>query len=238
VAADGTAYGFNNNRSVDRVLQLMDKSITSFRSSPPAKVALDGSLESEPFAPTPPAGGIVLRTITRIKPAPLGCDSANENVARDHFWVPKEEGVEIANLQIPESFKYRLARFAFVDNIRGEPDFWKVEEIKNCDLSVKRLPSYRNRTYAISGPFRMQTSDLRRGYEGTFEGEVAIDLQGNVTAFKAFASGQAWGAGTYAPNPPPGKFPLLIAFSKVDDEMSRTVAPQAAFFGREYITGK
>jgi hypothetical protein len=60
---------------------------------------------------------------------------------------------------------------------------------------------------------------------------------GNVVDFKGIADTQAWGRSTYTPNPPPGKFPLKFAFLLAQNKTD-TVAPQATFFGNEYLTGR
>jgi hypothetical protein len=234
VAADGTAYGFNNNRSLERVHQLLDKSLAQFRANPPAKVDIPSALLDAKFAVTPPDGSSVLRLFTRIKPAPLGCDSANENVARDHLWVLPDEIGALAKGEIPNALRLRLARFALVDNVRGEPDHWRVDEVIKAEFKLKVLSATK---FAIAGDFAMQTKDGKRGYEGKWEGELAIDKGGRLTSFKAYAEGQAWGRSTYTPDPPPGKFPLVVAFVLSGDEMARTVSPQAVFYGREYLTG-
>lgn len=234
VAADGTAYGFNNNRSIERVNQLLDKSLAQFKSTPPAKVEFAASDLDAKFVPEPPAGSFVVRLFTRIKPAPLGCDSANENVARDHLWITPDEAKAIGQGELPDSFKTRLMRFTLVDNVRGEPDHWRAAEIRRESITLQR----KGRDFVLSGAFAMRTDDGKRGFEGSFEGQISVDASGTLTAFKAFAEGQAWGRSTYTPNEPPGKFPLVIGFMLVKDEMSRVVAPQAVFYGREYLTGR
>jgi hypothetical protein len=235
VAADGTAYGFNNNRSVERVLQLMDRSLAQFKATPPAKVDLPQTLLDAKFAPEAPEGSTIVRLFTRIQPAPRGCDSANENVARDHLWILPEETAALAKGEVPEAFKWRLARFALVDNVRGEPDHWRSQEILKAMLKLKKLGAGK---FALDGEFAMQTQDGKRGYECKLEGEVTFDKLEKVSGFKAFSSGQAWGRSTYTPDPPAGKFPLVIAFVLPKDEMAKTVAPQAVFYGPEYLKGR
>ncbi len=222
VAADGTAYGFNNNRSVERVLQLMDRSLAQFRSNPPRTIEIPETLMNASFAPEPPKGSMILRSYTRIKPAPLGCDSANENVALDHFWVLPEELSELANGRMPDSLRLRFFRFALVDNVRGEPDHWRLNEIKIGDF-VNKAPG------KWEGQFSLVTANGLRGYEGL------LTLQVSKNEIKGYADGQAWGQSTYTPNPPPGKFPLKVALITWKGQ---TIAPQAALFGREYLTGK
>jgi hypothetical protein len=233
VAADGTAYGFNNNRSVERVLALMDKSLAQFKANPPARVEISQDLlNAQPEAKTPD-GASVVRLYTRIKPAPLGSDSSNANVNRDHFWILPDEAKALSRGEVPESLKYRLARFALVDNVRGEPDHWRAAEVLQADFTAKP-----GRKVAIAGKFRMATADRARGYEGTFEGEAEVAQDGRLRGFKGIAEGEAWGRSTYTPNPPEGRFPLKVAFTLAGPNTPHVVNPQAVFYGREYLTGR
>jgi hypothetical protein len=235
VAADGTAYGFNNNRSVDRVLALMDKALAQFKVNPPAKVEIPKDLLDTRAAASPPEGASVVRLYTRIKPAPLGSDSANENVNRDHLWILPDEAKALAKGEFPDSLKYRIARFALVDNVRGEPDHWRAADVLQADFFAK--PGAKGKVL-LQGKFRMATADRARGYEGSFEGEAELAPDGNLKSFKGIAEGEAWGRSTYTPNPPEGRFPLKVAFVKTGDFTPHVVNPQAVFYGREYLTGR
>jgi len=231
VAADGTAYGFNNNRSVERVHQMLDKALSQFKASPPPKVEIPTSDLEATFAPEPPSGTAIVRLFTRIKPPPLGSDSSNENVARDHLWILPAEQIELAQGKLPKSLELRLLRFALVDNVRGEPDHWRVNEVKSSNFKVTKSGI----TVGVTGPFELSTSNNKRGFAGTLELEARFDKESKLVSMKAFAEGQAWGRSTYTPNEPPGKFPLMIAFKLVND--AQIVAPQAWFYGREYLIG-
>ena len=233
-AADGTAYGFNNNRSVERVHQLMDKSLTMFRANPPAKVGVSKEELLAKFVPESPAGTAVVRLFTRIRPAPLGSDSSNENVARDHLWILPAEAAELSKGNISDSLKLRILRFALVDNVRGEPDHWRVQEIKRADFKAEKKPGQ----LEIRCNFRMETGDSKRGFEGALEAAADFDSAGQMTKFLAYAEGQAWGRSTYTPNEPKGRSPLAVGFRLVEDETAKAVAPQAVFHGREYLTGR
>jgi len=235
VAADGTAYGFNNNRSVERVLALMDKSLAQFRANPPAPVEISKDLLNAQAEAKTPDGASVVRLYTRIKPAPLGSDSANENVNRDHLWILPDEAAALSKGEFPESLKYRLARFALVDNVRGEPDHWRAAEVLQADFTAKLGRDF---SVKLAGKFRMATADRARGYEGTFEGEAQIEPGGRLKGFKGIAEGEAWGRSTYTPDPPEGRFPLKVAFTLAAPGTPHVVNPQAVFYDREYLTGR
>jgi hypothetical protein len=227
IGADGSAYVFNNNRSVERVLDFMRRGHEGFQAKPPVEtqIPMNQSVQLKP-----PPGTTVLRLYSRIKPAPAGCDPANENLQRDHLWILPEEVASLATLQAPQALVNRLCRFTLVDAIRGEPDFWKPEEVRTSKFKVMKNPKG---GYVLKGPFAMQTADGKRGLEGTLEAEFNIAAE-KITAFKGFAGSTAWGSGTYTPGAPAGKFPLKFAFL-LAPASKETVAPQAAMFGREYL---
>lgn len=218
--ADGTDFGFNNNRSVERVLQLMDRGLEAYHNAPKTKVKIDESGADYGFKA--PAGVTVTRVFARVTPMPEGCHDSNQSVSRDHLWVTSGELAALAKGEFPVTLARRLCRFQLVDNIRGEPDHWKADEVKTCEFSVTKDGE-------IRGKFAMATATDSRGLEGTMSGVLEPGK-----GFRAIVKATAWGASTYAPNPPEGRFPLVFALIPVSDEMSKTVAPQAAFFGQEY----
>ncbi len=219
MGAEGSAFGFNNNRSVERVVGFATKGLASFRNASLVKVAIP---EPKDVQPKPPAGTTVLRVYSRILPVPKGSDPANENVQRDHFWVLDGE----LGATVSDALIRRVCRFAFVDAIRGEPDFWQTGELKTSSFRIV-LPGL------LKGEFTMATADGKRGIEGKFEAEFSAS-GGRVSAFRGYAEGTAWGSGTYTPGAPEGKFPIKFAFVMAPRSKD-TVAPQAAMFGREYL---
>lgn len=220
LGADGSDYGFNNNRSVERVLGLMDRGLAAFKERPPRKVEIDPASGRYGFAR--PQDVATVRVFSRVRPVPDGCDPSNENVARDHVWVLPSEMQDLASGKFSEALAMRLCRFHMVDNVRGEPDHWRRDEVLRHEFKV-------DKDGTLTGSFSMATADGKRGMEGSLTGRLLPD------GFRAFASATAWGASTYAPNPPKGKFPMVFAFVVADDKYSRVVAPQAAFHGAEYL---
>lgn len=225
VAADGSAYVFNNNRSVERVLGTLDKGLAGFKTTPPSAVEVPTEKQ---WTPEPPPGTTVLRVYSRIKPLPLGCDTSNENVQRDHFWLLAEELAALRHGQVLESLRLRLCRFGFVDAIRGEPEFWQISEIRSAEFSAKVVGN----KVTLSGSFEMESGDSRRGIVGNLILEIGRENQ-----VRGYAEATAWGASRYTPNPPQGKFPLKFAFV-LAPKAPDTVAPQASMIGPEYLRGK
>jgi hypothetical protein len=223
VGADGTAYGYNNNRSVERVLAMMDSALGLFAAHSAGPVPAGG----HPSGRTWPEGVQTVRVVARVRPVPPGCDPMNQNVARDHLWILPDEARALGRGDFPEALATRICRFSLVDNVRGEPDHWRADEVALSEF----WPSGKGQ---FSGMFSMETADGKRGLRGTIEVE-AETKSGKLSRFLAYASVQAWGRGTYTPGEPPGKFPMAIAMRLVDDEASRTVPPQAVSYGAEYL---
>ncbi len=227
VAADGTAFGFNNNRSIERVLGFMADGLKKFKASPPTEVPI----EVLSYAPVgPPAGASIVRVYSRILPVPEGCAESNENLQRDHLWILPDEAKSLASGEVPESLQMRLCRFTFVDAVRGEPDFWQTGHVKEKSFTVKRVGS----GHVLTGSFSMASG--KQSLIGALESELTI-VGNKVTAFKGFASTTARGSGTYTQGAPEGEFALKFAFVLAPRAID-TVAPQAAMYGREYLTGR
>jgi hypothetical protein len=233
VAADGTAYGFNNNRSPDRVLSFLEKGREQFAQSPPKPVEIPAELINARFTNAPDPSIATLRVFSRIRPLPAGCDVSNANVARDHLWVyPEEVDAILAGGEFPKTLAYRMARYHLVDNIRGEPNMWSLKEVKTATFkATAKKGTGAVRTFALQGDYDMATSDAARGLKGTMEGEIVIDpATKKVVRFRAYGEAEAWGRGEYTPNPPPGRFKMVFAIVDVADEIARTTPPQAAAY--------
>lgn len=226
IGADGKGYVFNNNRSVERVLGVLGEGLRQFRKNPPAKVDVADAVDPRP---TPPPGTTVLRLYSRIRPVPLGADTSNENLQRDHLWILPDEASSLVELRMPDALARRMCRYALVDAIRGEPDFWKPDEVKVASFKLAKTRS----GVKLAGVYAMATRDGKRGLEGAIEAEIDFDGV-RIRRFEGLAKATAWGAGTYTPNPPAGKFPMVFAFIVAADAID-TVAPQAAMYGGEYL---
>lgn len=235
MAADGKAYGFSNNRGADVLLNAISKWKTAFEKESHPKVEIT---ENDSYSTKQPAGTSVIRVFSRINPLPIGCDSSNETVARDHLWITPQDVDSIAlSNSIPQNVQYRLARFHLVDNVRGEPDHWTREQVKSLKMELgKRMKVGNSVSYAITGDFSMQTDNGLRGIAGKLRGRLEIDTAKKVVKeWKVYSEATAWGQSTYTPNPPAGKFSMVFAMVNVKDTMSDVVPPQAIFFGNEYF---
>ena len=93
----------------------------------------------------------------------------------------------------------------------------------------------------VTGRFSMQTADAARGIVGTVTGEFEIDPRSkSISRWRAFVESEAWGRGQWTPHPPEGRFPLVMAIveTAADDEVARTVPPQAAGCGQRYVDAR
>ncbi len=175
------------------------------------------------FARTLPEDASVVRVHSKI----LGGYEEPENewrkisqnaIARDNLWILNEEAQELSNGSFPESLGMRLARFNLIDNTRGEPPMWNAEEVVLLEIELDRG--------VVSGKFRLEANDKKRGYEGELYGHIN-SVEGKLERFDIVAKGVYWGEGRYTPGAPEGKFPIAMAFELGDgSDAADQVAPQ------------
>jgi hypothetical protein len=80
----------------------------------------------------------------------------------------------------------------------------------------------------LEGTARMATADNARGYDARIQGYLTYDQAASRFTRVDFLSwGEAWGEGTFTRNPPPGHFPLLIAFTLAGSSPGDRIPPQA-----------
>jgi hypothetical protein len=236
-AADGTAYAFWNNRDTPKVLRQMDAALKNFKSAPPAKVDISEADLKAAYARTPAADASVLRTYSRIRPLPPNAHALNAGVGRDHVWISSAEWKPLENLKeegeerpLPPVIAQRMARFHLIDNVRGELDMWKPEQVQIHACVTLEKKSDAVRAYRLSATFSQSLPDGKRGQEGWLVGYFEIPVAtGKISRFRAYSEGQAWGVSTFTQHAPPGKFPLLIAIVETDDWVSKVVPPQAVW---------
>lgn len=244
VGADGKFYGFINDNDPKDVLSFLSKGRSSFQKDAPSQTSISADELSEPFSDRPPADASVVRLFTRIRPVPAGSDKLNNSVGRDHLWILGKEVKEIVarsgeghkSFPMPRSLVARLVLFHLVDNVRGEPDTWNEDEVKQALFSAEMVhDDGAIKTFNFHGDFSAQTADDKRGITGTIDGEFDIDSGDQISKFRAFAQAQAWGVSRFTPGAPPGRFPLVIAMIEANDDISRVVPPEALYPGHWYL---
>lgn len=259
-SATGNLYGSINTHNPEEVVTILQRAKKEFATSPPAKVELqESSLGSES---APPNGAMVLRVFSRISPLPAGLDELrrrrNGQLGRDHLWLLKSDAAEILSrlkvakeAEAPEALSKRLCRYHLTDNVRGESDLWGPEDIKKRSFKVAKLAETDTAmTVRVTGTYAMLKTGIKvegrrakseMGLEGTLEGVLEIDKgKGTFSGAKIYASATCWGASTFTPDEPTGKFPVLFAMVVATDAVSRQVAPQGVMnSGREeYLAPK
>jgi hypothetical protein len=241
---DGTPYGWYNGwRHTPEIMQFLQSSLARFHESPPkvADVPVNISASSTRLAPA--ASTAVVRVFSRIRPLPTGADAINASVGRDHLWLLADEAraiLEQSNpkaAELPPPLIARICRYHLIDNVRGEPDAWEANEVIARDWRATLISQTGTvSTYNFSGSFKMTASCANRGYAGKISGQFNIDRsEHKFTRFRAIASGYAWGASRFTPNPPEGKFPLVIGMLDVNDAVSHAVPPE--FIGEDWKEG-
>jgi len=246
LGADGAAFGFENVRSAKVVLNMLSEAASAFAKGKHSKVDIAPDSFTSIFAKSiEPKRTDVVRVFTRVRPMPVGANSLNKSLGRDHLWITGKDidafGVASASgspFPMPRDLKMRLVRYNLIDNVRGQPDLWEASQVKKADLTVTPIGrSGGAMVYKFSGAFAMGTSDAKRGIEGTIEGEIEVDpAKRKLTWFRAFADAIAWGDSKFTAHAPSGKFPLMIGMLNVDDGLSKTVTPDAISLGDVYFS--
>jgi hypothetical protein len=219
----GKLIAFNNNRGPERIRALLHRAIAEY--SPPTVEPLAAETIDRKFNPQLPDGALVLRSSAKVlsgyEPTEDRWRQIFQNaVSRDNVWVTEEEQQQLLSGRVPRSLALRIARFHLVDNTRGEPPTWRVDEVRKLEVSVEQGQ--------LHGSIHLETDDHRRGFEAELTG--AIDRTGGaITRFDILVEGQFWGTGTYTMEPPQGKFPLSIAFRLADgSDIADAIPPHAS----------
>ena len=227
---EGQLIGFNNNRSVERVVGLLKKAVEKY---PPAATAsagparIDTTKKHAGLDRTLKDGTVVLNVYGKVLSPPEEGGNKwaklfQESLGEDRLWMRKDEAEALARGELPESLKRRIALYHLNDFTRGEPNLWRDGEVRKLDLGLK--------DGRLAGAVHLETADGKRGYETDLLGFVE-SKDGTLTRFDLVAKGEFWGAGrhTNTAGTPKGRFPLALSF-KLSDLKSDAdrVPPQAA----------
>jgi hypothetical protein len=257
--ASGKLLSFKNAQDAATMLDAVKLGLKRFKALPAAerepgavKVPEAGKVDAY-FLRRPPEGGLILRSYTRIlerdtEKGYVGgtCDfRGGDKAARDHVWLKKDEWQALIPgrpavgdvSDVPERVVRRLCRFHLLDNTRGEPEFWKPDEVRKAELKVKVTKADGDMVVLeLSGSALLATdadaAKARRGYDVALKGRIEYDRgRKAITAFEILAVGDHWGRGAFTPGERPGRKPLGVVFELVKGEAAaERVPPQA---GRE-----
>ncbi len=185
------------------------------------------------YVRTPPPGGLIVNVYTRIldhdekdRLCRGTCSfTGGDQAARDHLWLTKSEWQSLApagakrgdRFPMPRRLADRLLRFHLVDNTRGEPDFWRPEDVRKVELTwtVEEATPTSLRLRLDGSALLATDADpnrARRGYDVRLLGYLHYDCSKKVIdRFDLLAVGDHWGAGTFTPGARPGRKPLGVA---------------------------
>jgi hypothetical protein len=245
LASDGTGYGFENVRSPKVVLEMLQEASSAFTKNPPPKVAINESTFMSIFSKSKePSNTKVVRVFTRVRPIPVGANSLNKSLGRDHLWIVGKDiqeltaaGASGSAFKMPHNLLMRIVRYNLIDNVRGQPDLWEHSQVKQANIVVSPVGmTGKEMNYKFTGDFSLRTDDGKRGLEGTISGEITtVPNERKLARFRAFADATAWGDSKFTAHAPSGRFPLVIAMLDVDDSLAQTVAPDAISLGDLYF---
>ena len=155
-----------------------------------------------------PRDGLIVHVLSRDLPEQ--CDPSQPNAVKwnqDYLWFSRDEARRWLGAEprpgdvhaLPEELVARLARFYFVDNVKGEtPPFSRrgiegsqiTTEVTERDGSVVSL-RISGETRGVAGEGWWQTAN---GVVTRVQGQATFDLeQGQFTAFEMVALGRRWG---------------------------------------------
>src|SRR5262249_11427658 len=156
---------FANTLSGDRMKAMLASALKKYDPSAPVP-KIEEAAKGKRFLYTVPEGGLVVRVNAKVLG---GYDNSRakktiyENrLGSDHLCVRKDESEQLAKGTLLESLKARLVRFHLVDNTRGEPPFWKADEIKRLELTLDKGQ--------LSGSVQLATKSGDRGFDARLFG--------------------------------------------------------------------
>jgi len=264
--AAGTPLAFKNSGgSAADTRALLADGLQKFAALPAAERTPGGVAPPAPEAPdadlarTPPPGGLVVKTFTRILDHLDGryCKGAcgavgGDKAARDHLWITADEVRALAPAKTAVGFRYampekvatRLARFHLVDNTRGEPAAWERGQVRAKRFTLRVVAATAEAVdLQLDGEAVMTTdrdpATAARGFAARLAGDLRYrPATGTFDRFDLVAVGEAWGDQADMQAARPGRSLLGVVFELARDGPGDRIPPQAArdpgaYFGRD-----
>jgi hypothetical protein len=261
--ASGKLLVYKNHQDPDVMRDVMMRGLVEWQKLPkeqrrPGAVKVEELTEVDKrYSRTPPPDALIATVYTRILDADGkggyckgSCKfTGGDQSARDHLWLTKTDWQCLVprdakkgdTIPMPARIAQRLARYHLVDNTRGEPPFWKADEVRKVEISMLvEEASEKTVRLKVTGAALMATdadpAKAKRGYDATLSGVIVYDVEKKViTRFDLVAVGDHWGQGTYTPGARPGRQPLGVAFELARGKPADLVPPQAARDYNDYI---
>ena len=222
-----------NSNDADRVLEMMREGLANWESLSAPERRLSTENEIKPrhrWENSFPSDGLIVNVISRDLPAqcdPLAPSEVKWN--QDRVWYSREEARRWLGQdpqqgdvhQLPQELVARLARFHFVDNVKGQTSRFSRSGVERSQLSTEVIER--------QGPsVKLKVSGMTRGVaaEGWWQpangvvtrllGHATFDLQRDAfVEFEMVALGRRWGYTRYngrRTRPQIGAFGLRFPF--------------------------
>ena len=172
---DGELLASCNVHGADRLLPVLHAALHKWEAPDrvAAAVAADGGAPDARFRRRPPEGGLVLRVWVRDLPRDPSVDTRREDWRRrafnlDHAWFRPEEAAALIppdpkvgdEMPWPAGLARRLARYHFIDNVRGETPMWRPEQVEVAEVRTRVIAVEGGRVEAaFEGEARMGAHD-------------------------------------------------------------------------------
>ncbi len=232
--ASGRLIGFHNHRGVEPTWELMKDCLRKYTVERDVAL-LDGAKLDPYFVARVPDGALVVRSHGKVlggyaTPRSVWEALIQKAVSRDNVWILKEEREALRRSTFPKSLAMRLARFHLVDSTRGEPVFWRHDEVRELEITLDKEGTIRGRVVLVR-------KNGKSGYEADLLGELE-HTNGRLSRFDLVAHGDYWGHGRYTRNPPEGRFPFALSFHLTDQKsVYDQVPPQGTKGGaKRYVS--
>jgi hypothetical protein len=265
--ADGTPLGFKNGgHDAEFMKGVFRDALKKFQRLPanqrkPGAVEIPepGKLDAK-YTRTIPADGLVARVNTRVletKGTELSAGTSTtkggDKASRDFLWLTKKEATSFVppdaklgqTIPVPEPIINRISRFHLLDNTRGEPEFWKKDQVRKTAMTLTVTAATKETiSLQLDGAILLSTdADLNkaeRGYDLKLHGELRYSLKTErFEQFDLAAIGQHWGEQAYAGKARSGKTQLGVVFTLADvTKPGSTISPQGirselSYWGQE-----
>ena len=265
-AADGTVLGFKNAGHDPKVMKkVFVDALAKFQQLPEAqrsagKIRVPAHGEFDPkYTRQLPKDGLVLRTHARILEKkgdtyqPGTCElQGGDKASRDYVWFTKEEVATLLpsvwevghNYPVPEKLTQRLARFHYIDNTRGEPQFWKKSEIRDNQMSLSVIAVSPEQvelqlTATVTLATKADLAKADRGFEAQSIGWIKYNrTKKEFEQFDVASIGLHWGDHFHNGTARPGRNPLGLWWTLADlTKPGNTIWPQGIRDKDPYMKG-